>query len=99
MLEAKLALQKAQQATPGDKAITQELQNLEKITNFMQTGKNNLEANNNEEALNQFNMALQLAPQSIALKLLRAEALLGLGKYSDAAKEAGLVRSFIRVTY
>jgi DnaJ family protein C protein 7 len=91
MFEAKMQLQKALQLSPNDKAIAQEFQNLDRITDFMQTGKRYLETKNYEEALNQFNMALQLAPQSIALKLLRSEALLGLGKYSDAAKEAGLI--------
>ncbi|KAL0477152.1 Hsp40/DnaJ [Acrasis kona] len=91
MLEAKLSLQKALDITPNDKAVAAELNNLQKITTYVEGGQNNLSQNKNEEALNQFNLALQLAPQSTALKLLRGRALIAVGKFSDAAKEAGIV--------
>jgi cytochrome c-type biogenesis protein CcmH/NrfG len=91
MSEARMALQHAVSLSPNDKAVAQELQNLDRINNFINSGKRNLEQNNAEDALNQFNQALQIAPQSIALKILRAEALLGTSKYNEAAKEAGLV--------
>jgi DnaJ family protein C protein 7 len=89
--QAASQLQLALKIEPNNQQVKNELVKIERIKNYVSNGQKALDSKNYQQALSQFESALELAPMSTRIKLYKLEAELYLGKTDDVVKEAGLI--------
>lgn len=89
--DAKRLYELALRIEPDNREIKNELQKAASLEGYVTRGNMHLQRGEYQEALSQFNATLVLCPFAAQFKVLRAEAMIGLKQFAEAAKYAGAI--------